>query len=236
MERKLFRTQTAVSISSSDTVLAGNNPRRYAIVVDSPAANVSPQLQESQLVHNVSTASTGVKLSYTVPAGVQAYLQSASFFTTAGGPPTLALQVVRGANTITLEQGTANFVQNLSFALLAGDTVQWNCTVLQAASTADLSLSIVQDQLAGHVTVSFVQPAVLGNGINLYPGDPPLVLLYDHVGDAIREEIHAIAASGTPTITIVDIFESNCPCQDPALTKYSDPYPIDRLSGGYRNG
>jgi hypothetical protein len=64
---------------------------------------------------------------------------------------------------------------------------------------------IIGAPLTNRVTLDFGKPAVLDNGITLYPGGPPFLLLYDHIGNAIREEIHAITTAGAQSIGVVDI-------------------------------
>lgn len=73
---------------------------------------------------------------------------------------------------------------------------------------------IVSCDATDDVTLSFGKAAVLHKGINLFKGGPPFVLLYDHVGQAIREEINAISATGAAVIGVVDIMEIDCGCSD----------------------
>lgn len=96
----------------------------------------------------VSGAATGVKQSFTVPAGQTGILQGATIFYD-NLAPTVALQVVRGADTINLAQFTANGTFSDQFQLLAGDVVQWNVTTAVAASTFDITLSGVTSATAG---------------------------------------------------------------------------------------
>jgi len=67
---------------------------------------------------------------------------------------------------------------------------------------------------ANRITLGFAGPVVLDQGINLYAADPPFVLLYDHIGQAIREEIWAIASTASQSIGYLDIFEEDCPCME----------------------
>ena len=59
--------------------------------------------------------------------------------------------------------------------------------------------------LTNRVTIDFGRPAVMDQGITLYPSGAPLILLYEHVGQAIREEIHAITTAGPMSIGVLDI-------------------------------
>lgn len=64
------------------------------------------------------------------------------------------------------------------------------------------------------VTLAFGKPAVLHKGITLFAKGPPFVLLYDHIGQAIREEINAISATGVAVVGVLDIMEDDCPCME----------------------
>ena len=56
------------------------------------------------------------------------------------------------------------------------------------------------------ITLSFGAPAVLDQGITLFPGGLPFVLLYNYVGGSIREEVFAIADTVAQTVGILDLF------------------------------
>ena len=100
--------------------------------------------QVSKTLDNGATDSTGVKLSYTVPAGKTARLLSAGWFNNSG-TPTVRLEIVRGAATIIQRQDTTSYREAIETALQAGDTIQFNVTVAGAASsTADAQLSIIE--------------------------------------------------------------------------------------------
>lgn len=100
-----------------------------------------PAVRRSPVVDGVDTTTTGVKLSYTVPAGGSAKLLSASWFNNAG-TPTVKLQILRGAATIVLRQDAASFRESIPTTLLDGDVVQLNVTVGGTTSNADAQLSI----------------------------------------------------------------------------------------------
>lgn len=103
-----------------------------------PIAGVATTLQAAA----VSTAATGVALSYTCPASNQAFVASASFFLIGGTAPTVALQLVRGATVTTLWSGSASTFQNTDVTLLPGDVIRWNVTAGGATSTADFTISV----------------------------------------------------------------------------------------------
>ena len=91
--------------------------------------------------------------------------------------------------------------------LLSQTHVQLGSTSVQlvGANTRRYALVISSDSAAAF-TLSFKGPAVLGQGIQVAAGSPPLQLSYDSYGDALREPIYAIAATGTPTIGVLDFF------------------------------
>lgn len=97
--------------------------------------------RNSQAATGLSGATTGIKQSFQVPAGSVGVLRSATYFPTVGAP-TVNLQIVRGANTINLENGTVQVTVNSQVDLQALDTVQWNVTTAVAASTFDATISV----------------------------------------------------------------------------------------------
>lgn len=209
---ELRRQLSKVSVTNSDQRLLGPNPRRIGLICSPPPGIEDTRIINNQVVHNASTATTGVKLTYTVPAGKQAFIHAFAFFETVGTGVVAAAQVIVGGATITLTQGTTALFSNGDFWLSAGDTFQWNVTTLIAASTADFSVMVQEYTLASRVTLSLDGAAVLDQGININPGTPPFVLWEDHIGQAIREEIRGIAAQGTIPFTLCEIFEVGCPC------------------------
>lgn len=70
---------------------------------------------------------------------------------------------------------------------------------------------VITQNTNNQVFVNFGRSALdgSGNGIGMpvAANMPPLYLTYDNMGDSIREEIHAVAGAGTPTITINEFFE-----------------------------
>ena len=179
---------------------------RETLLISSPAQDVNSGVNQGTLTSAADTSTTGVKSSYTVPNNVQGVLTYASAFVIAGTPPTMALQVVRGATTITLESGTLSVDVTPGFPLQAGDVVRWNVTAAGAGSTADFSIGVTLDRDSLRTTISFLGAAVLDSGINIYPGTRPLLLGERDLGPALREPVFAIAAFGTPTIAVVDYF------------------------------
>lgn len=95
----------------------------------------------TEKAHNASVASTGVALSYVAPANRCTKVVGASFVSTAGALPTIALQAILGGVTVSLNSLVANGFVNQTLWLQPGDTVQWNVTVVGAAGTADLTIA-----------------------------------------------------------------------------------------------
>lgn len=92
----------------------------------------------------IATDSTGIKLSYTVPAGKAAEVVDATWRNITGNP-TVVLQVDRGGGLeIGMETSATGDIHATGVLILeAGDSVQWNVRIAAVAtSTADASFSI----------------------------------------------------------------------------------------------
>lgn len=212
LKSRLSRQQFNVSLTTSSQRLLSSNPKRHALIVSAPLTYEGASNTQSLLANAVNTAATGIKQSFTVPAGQVAILQGATAFLDGGTAPTVALQVVRSAATTTIFGGVApqTFVGNVQ--LLAGDTVQWNVTAAGVGSTCDFSLSLLVSQPTGRATLGFQGAAILDQGITIHQGSQPLILLDDHVGQAITEDISVIASVSGIVIGGLDILEFDCPC------------------------
>lgn len=57
--------------------------------------------------------------------------------------------------------------------------------------------------IANHITFSTENPAVLGQGINLGPGDGCCKLNIQHHGDLVRKAWYAIADAGSNAIAVM---------------------------------
>jgi hypothetical protein len=110
--------------------------------VATPNKPVVPVLVHTEKASAIAVSTTGIKLSYVVPAGRVSKLLDASWFLVAGAAPTIALQVILGGVTITINSFTVGSQPSFSCWLASGDTVQWNVTTLGAAGTADLTLAL----------------------------------------------------------------------------------------------
>lgn len=211
-KRELYRDFRPVVVGTSSTQLVGPNPRRIALYLSSPPFQANPETFQTALAQATSTASTGVKLSFTVPAGSQGTLTEAFVSAQTGTPGTVAIQIVRGGTTVTLASGTTALTVTGPIYLKAGDVVQINVTAAGTASAADMMISVEQDTGASQVTISFGVPATVGGGLNLGQGQVFASFFAEHIGQAIREEINAIASPVAQTIGILDVFEVDCPC------------------------
>lgn len=97
------------------------------------------------LVDDADCASTGAKLTYTVPAGKDALAIKAWLFqTTNSGGIVYQLQVVRSGVTYVVKQVSPaqNATEEFSITgLQASDAIRWNCTSAVASATADMGIS-----------------------------------------------------------------------------------------------
>jgi hypothetical protein len=203
---RLLRDQRSVVVGTSDTRLLGPNPKRKSVVISAPPVGQNAQTPDGAQSHNASSAAAGVILTYTVPAGQQGVLDSASCIATVGGTQAVALQITRGGTTtfLFLASPNGNFVGPL--ALLAGDIIQWNVTTAVAATTVDVSIFVRLNPTQSRVSVEFNGPAVLDQGITLYPGTLPFQLVEEYFGQAIHEEVRAIASVAGVNVNILEFF------------------------------
>lgn len=118
------------------------------------ASNPGQQVPFSAIAAQSSTAAAGTNDSFTVPAGQQGWLTAATASNFVGGAPTVALQLTRGANTITLLSGTGPLTLSNPVALQAGDVIKWVTTTGVAATTVDFGLFGYTQTLAGTVPTS----------------------------------------------------------------------------------
>src|SRR5215469_1250185 len=95
-----------------------------------PIAPLKPSKLNTNSVAGQSTAATGVKLSYVVPASKVARLNWASCLVVTGTLEIVNLQVIVGGTTIniTIPAAGASSTNAGNIWLNTGDTVQWNVT------------------------------------------------------------------------------------------------------------
>lgn len=207
-----LRQQSSASITTASKQILGPSPRRVGVIFSALPGTEENGSPVKVVVNDANTATTGVKASYTVPAGKTAILNAATAFATAGTTQVLQLQIVTGGLTITLLQAAPSATSNIDFTLSAGDVVQWNCTAAVAATTEDLLIAVTEYSSVGRITLSFNGTAILDQGININPGADGLLITGEHIGQAIQEEINAIASAGTITLGWVEIMELDCDC------------------------
>lgn len=200
------RNQTVVNVTTAGVQIAGPNPERRKLLISSPAMLSASSPAVGAQGDNLDTSTIGVKLSYTVPAGVNATLTHLSWTLTAGAAPTIEWRLSRGGVVSTIQTGAANMLATPSLPLIPGDIVQLNVSVLGAASTVDAVIGVQLDPTSTRVTISFTGQAVLDQGINIYPGQLPLQLDNDVIGEAVTEAVFAVTALGTQTISVLDLF------------------------------
>src|SRR5215469_3985809 len=122
----LYRQLSKVSVTSSDGLLIAANPRRVSLIVSSPAPIGDGSVPNNQKAGAVSTATTGAKLSYTVPAGKYANVLTASFYETTGTTVVAKLEATIGGTTLGFQDFTRQGYINTNLLLAAGDSVDWN--------------------------------------------------------------------------------------------------------------
>ena len=206
---RLFRSQGFVNIpNGTSKQLIGPNDKREALIISAPPGSITDQSPQSQSIFGADTSTAGTKLGFAIPVGFNAILQSATFVETAGTGVVAKFTVQYAAGETTIFQATTQgqFVGNIS--LTGGQVVRWDVVTAIAASTSDFTMNILVFAAGGRCTLSFGQPAVLDTGINLHPGPQPFILFYEDIGDAFREEVNAIMASGPQNIGFVDIFRA----------------------------
>jgi hypothetical protein len=206
--RALQRDQRTVTVGTTDVVLLGPNVKRRALLIGAPIPPDTQSVNEGTLTSAADTSTTGVKSTYTVPAGVQAVLTSATMFGTTGSTQVAALQLVRGATTVNLFSATGAGTWTGVVPLQTGDVINWRCTTAVGASVTDFSINVQRDRLNTRITISLIGTAVAEQGLTLSPGTLPLYLHEDHIGTAIQHEIHAISNVAGVAVPVVDVFDA----------------------------
>jgi hypothetical protein len=202
---RLLRDQHTVTAGTSDVQLVGPNPKRKAIIIDGLVQASGPFQVLTQILHNASVAALGNVLTYTTPANAFAEVTYTSGVLTGGAPATVVLNQTVSGNTVQTLVNTGNWFQNLDLVMPASSAANLNVTVVGAAGTMDLSLQVKQYNAPARATLSFLGPAVLDNGINIYSGTLPLIILDEWAGIAIQEEIHVIANVAGTIVSFVEL-------------------------------
>lgn len=206
---ELFRDQRVVTVGTSDSVIAPGNNNRHALMIDCPPKQSVTGGVTSANGHNVD-CSAAAYVTGTGGVGTGNLLTvNATATLTAGAAPTLSLTTLMGGNVVKLVTGQPPINFTAKIAPDVGATFFWHVDTGGAAATCDLTITIQVPVDESVVTLSFTGRAVANQGLNLYAGNNPVILIADVFGPAIREEIHAIGSAAGIVLGILDIF---CPC------------------------
>lgn len=219
---ELFRDQRIVTVGTADTVIAPGNKNRHALMIDCPPMQSVFGTSIVASGHNVDcsavayvTGTGGIGTGNPIDIWATATL-------TAGAAPTLSLTASMGGNVVKLVTGQPPINFHTRITLDNASTIFWHVDTGGAAATCDLTITAQLPIDESVVTLSFNGRAIANQGIKLYAGGSPVILIADVFGPAIREEVHAIGSIAGITLCVVDIF---CPCGGVADKK---------MRGGYR--
>lgn len=204
--RHVRRAQYAVTVTSGGVLLLAANPGRIGCIISSPNIDGGTTSNNTQLASAQSTATTGVKQSFTIPGGSTYTLTAAGTTETTATGVVSNLQLVRSSVTYNLGTVTTTGVIAGPVPLNSGDILQWNVTTAIATAVNDYWLGLSSIGVTNRVTLGFNNPAAIDQGPVLYPLGPPLILWKDVVGDALTEDIYAIARASNVTIGVWDLF------------------------------
>jgi len=212
MRSRLFSQPFNVTVTASSQRLLSSTEKRFGLLIGAPAGLGNDLQPQSILFPNASTGAVGTIGTYTVPAQSTAVIQSAIVGSHTGTGAGVALQINRGGTILNLIASTVAWAFQGPVSLLAGDIVTFSCYTAVASSTCDITLSLLVGPLTGRVTLGFRGPAVLDQGLTLHPGQDPLLLLADHIGQAIREDVSIIGAIAGVQIGGLEVLEVDCDC------------------------
>lgn len=223
---KLWRNESIVTVNTTDTKLLGSNPRRWGVIFGTPVATVvaSAQSFTSKTVWGTGIDDTtlGAKLTYTTPANTQSILTGMYYFQKTGAGVAVAFNAIPngGATTKIKNNPVTDNMVSFGLPLLPGDAVEVR-VVTVGTGTIDAWIGVQEfttpsasSTTDNTVFISTDGPAAVNSGMPLHPGNDPFMMTYEHIGQAIREEIRAIATSTAVGLTIWDIFEVDCPCTE----------------------
>lgn len=190
----MYNLETAVETKSKQSDATGvltipPNSHRCGLLLSPPVAALTGSGNVSKNAQGVSVAAGGVKLSFTVPAGVQCVLTSATMVETTGAGAVAALQWTPAGGVATdLATVTTAGSFNGNFPLSPGDTIAWNVTTTVVGGVADFALGLTQDRQEG-VLISIGAGRTPGQGIVLPVGARPLLLTAKALGRALQAAI-----------------------------------------------
>lgn len=214
MRDSLRRTQNDVTIGSTSVQLVGENMNRWALIISCPPGPAQPKSGASRVQTNAATTIPSILGAIVAGPGFGLRVTGWSWFLDSGTAPTITLEVIVGGTTITVMGGSTPGYFPIDLYLNAGDTIAVNCTAGGAVSAIDWGIFAEEDVIGTAVSLSFMGKASADKGLTLYPGGPPLVLMYDDFGQAVRESITAISPNGNAPVSVIDIFGANV--HDPA--------------------
>ena len=65
---------------------------------------------------------------------------------------------------------------------------------------------VISTPAVARIWLNFTGPAAVGVGIPLSPGQTPMTLSHDVIGDSVHEEIRAISEGAPEVIGVLDFF------------------------------
>lgn len=204
---RLARQSVTRTVGVTDSPLLGPNPGRRGLILCAPAADRDPY---QRLIRNVAFAdasTTGDKLVYTCPAGVQAEVVTAWTYYQLGAPTVNLFVAVAGVRSF-VQTFTATGSYFGVLALGAGDQAGFQLMIAAGAGTGiDCAVSVRQLRAQDRYTVGVAGPAVLDAGPTVYPGQEPLCVLQGEVAQSVTEEIRAISANAPQSVTVIELFD-----------------------------
>jgi hypothetical protein len=166
---RLARQHVTRLIGTADSPLLGPNPRRKGLILCAPAAERSPTRNASLALFAGDASTTGNKLTYTVPAGVEADVTGFSAYVRSGTPALGLLLGVGGVSAL-VQVSTSSFTVPIVLPLRPGDAVVGFVNVGGGAGAlADFFIGVREQRVQDRSTVGFAGPAVLDAGLNVYP-------------------------------------------------------------------
>ena len=223
---QLYRDERQVTIGTSDTLILGSNNRRWAVMFGTPVATAvaGGQSFQSKTVSIAGAVDTGagIILSYTAPANTNALVTNMAFYQKTGASLVCAFNYIpNGGSSLRIKNNpTSDLPLAVNLPLAPGDQANIQI-VTPGTGTMDGYIGVQEyNNQSGTVTtdntvfISLDGTATVNGGMPLHPGNDNFVLLYDHVGQAMRESIRGIASNASVTLTVWDIFEVGCPCSD----------------------
>lgn len=132
---------TIVDVPPAGAV-TNNVTHRYLWMPNGSTMQPVASFPDNALAAAVATTAAGTALSYVLGVNANRRLTTATWVLLAGTPPTMALQLVRGATTYNLWRGSAGAILSLDIPLTDGDTVQWQTITGGVGSSGDFTINV----------------------------------------------------------------------------------------------